>query len=436
MAIDPSIALGFRQPEAPSQLNMLAQAMQLQGMQRQNQMGVLDMQDRQAAAAEREALRNYLAGGANLDTPEGQAGLFKAAPTMAAKIQKDRLDLKATQSQIGEREAQTRVREVELVNKTAEQFKNFWGQVQTPQQAQQLIAQAYAHPILGKALPGTAEEAAARIPTDPAQFGQYLQRQILGADEFIKRNTLTLEQSMKLDEQKRSNRASEGLTARGQDMADQRAREATQSAMSKPFEVTGPEGNPILVQQDKNGKLVPVTDFQPKGMGPTKLTEDQGKATGWLVQANNAFSNMKNALKKNPSAAQPGVNDAIAAIPSFGVGEALANTMRGAERQKFLQGASSLSEALLRAATGAGVNRDEAIQKVKELTPVFGESDETTKQKMDSIPLYIEALKVRAGPGAKQLPGIVERATAGGGASGSWDNQPSGDDPLGIRKPK
>ena len=195
MAIDPSIALGFRPPEAPSQLNMLAQAMQLQGMQRQNQMGALDMQDRQAAAAEREALRNYLAGGANLDTPEGQAGLFKAAPTMAAKIQKDRLDLKATQSQIGEREAQTRshdaqtrVREVELVNKTAEQFKNFWGQVQTPQQAQQLIAQAYAHPVLGKALPGTAEEAASRIPTDPAQFGQYLQRQILGADEFIKLN--------------------------------------------------------------------------------------------------------------------------------------------------------------------------------------------------------------------------------------------------------
>jgi hypothetical protein len=45
--------------------------------------------------------------------------------------------------------------------------------------------------------------------------------------------------------------------------------------------------------------------------------------------------------------------------------------MRGADRQKFMQGSSSLSEALLRAATGAGVNKDEAAQKIQELTPVF-----------------------------------------------------------------
>jgi hypothetical protein len=129
------------------------------------------------------------------------------------------------------------------------------------------------------------------------------------------------------------------------------------------------------------------------------------------VQADNAFGNMKKALEADPSAARPGINDAIAAIPSFGLGEVIGNSMRSKERQMFMQGASSLSEALLRAATGAGVNKDEAVQKIKELTPVFGEAAATTKQKMDAIPLYIESLKVRAGPGAKQLPGIVERAT-------------------------
>lgn len=301
MAIDPSIALGFRQPEAPSQLNMLAQAMQLQGMQRQNQMGALDMQDRQAAAAEREALRNYLAGGANLDTPEGQAGLFKAAPTMAAKIQKDRLDLKATQSQIGEREAQTRshdaqtrVREVELVNNTAAQFKDFWGQVQTPQQAKQLIAQAYAHPVLGKALPGTAEEAASRIPTDPAQFGQYLQRQILGADEFIKRNTLTLEQSMTKKEQERHNKATEGA-AYGT-LAVARERLALDKAQPKGI-LDSDRG---LMVDPRTGEGKPVTvGGAPVGAKPDAATKKELMS---LNQQESIIDGAIAAVRKTPSA--------------------------------------------------------------------------------------------------------------------------------------
>jgi hypothetical protein len=127
-------------------------------------------------------------------------------------------------------------------------------------------------------------------------------------------------------------------------------------------------------------------------------------------------------MESTPSSAKPGFPDAVAALP-WGIGEAPANMMRGADRQKFMQGASSLSEALLRAATGAGVNRDEALQKIREITPVFGERPETTKQKMDAIPLYIESLKVRAGPGAPLAAGVMP---ASGGATGSWGAPASG----------
>jgi hypothetical protein len=135
-----------------------------------------------------------------------------------------------------------------------------------------------------------------------------------------------------------------------------------------------------------------------------KMTEDQGKATGWLVQAENAYGNMQGAMKSTPSAAKPGFPDMVAAVPGMG---GIANSMRGADRQKFMQGASSLSEALLRAATGAGVNKEEAQQKIQELTPVFGEAQETTDQKMAAIPLYIESLKVRAGPGAPKAAAVL-----------------------------
>lgn len=161
------------------------------------------------------------------------------------------------------------------------------------------------------------------------------------------------------------------------------------------------------------------------GKNPDNMTEDQAKATGWLVQAQNAYANMMKAINPNtgtPSAARPGFNDALAAIPSFGATEAIANTMRSSDRQKFMQASSSLSEALLRAATGAGVNKDEAAQKVKELTPVAGESEETTAQKLASIPLYLKSLEIRAGAGAKKAQSIFAPAQV----------DPS--DPLGMRR--
>lgn len=160
-------------------------------------------------------------------------------------------------------------------------------------------------------------------------------------------------------------------------------------------------------------------------MGKSSMTEDQGKATNWLVQATNAFGNMQGAMARAPGVEKPGFLDAMAALPSMGVGNAVANSLRSPDRQQFIQGASSLSEALLRAATGAGINNQEAEQKVKELTPIFGEDAATTKQKMESVKLYLDALKVRAGPGAKQAASIL----GGKPATSGYDVE----DPLGLR---
>lgn len=65
-------------------------------------------------------------------------------------------------------------------------------------------------------------------------------------------------------ERARSNRASEGLTARGQNMQDARSRETNALTLSKPFEVLGADGKPMLVQQDKAGNIRPVEGFMPK----------------------------------------------------------------------------------------------------------------------------------------------------------------------------
>lgn len=119
-------------------------------------------------------------------------------------------------------------------------------------------------------------------------------------------------------------------------------------------------------------------------------TEDERKAAGWLAQAENAWNNMSNIIRKNPQAIEQGLMERV-------VPEGVANVVRSEDRQMFLQGARSLSEAALRAATGAGVNYEEARQKIEELTPVYGDKPAVIKQKLDSVKVYLDSLKSRAG---------------------------------------
>lgn len=149
----------------------------------------------------------------------------------------------------------------------------------------------------------------------------------------------------------------------------------------------------------------------PQGQAPApKLTEDQGKAMGWLTQATNAYNNMQNAMVAKDAAGNPiidaktGQPKRADVNPSFleaiAPGEAALNLVRSPARQQYMQGAESMSEAILRAATGAGVTKDEALQKAKELTPRLGDTEALIKQKEAAIPLYLESLKTRAGAGA------------------------------------
>jgi hypothetical protein len=167
---------------------------------------------------------------------------------------------------------------------------------------------------------------------------------------------------------------------------------------------------------------------QPVPAGGGQPSEDERKAAGWLTQANTAFANMQQAIKDDPSAAQPTTRElAIGAVP--GVGQGAAYAAMSPARQRFTTAASSLSEAILRAATGAGVNKDEALQKVQELTPRWGEHPDTTSMKQQMAAMYLQALEARAGRAAPQAPRTTNfpRARAAGAASapsgGGWSIQ-------------
>jgi hypothetical protein len=187
---------------------------------------------------------------------------------------------------------------------------------------------------------------------------------------------------------------------------------------------SGPNNEPIfrsnsgqLFSYDQGGQPVAYAGpVNPKASsaGPT---EDQSKAAGWFFQADNARRNMAAVVQKNPGAAYPTITErGLGAVPLFG--EDIANSLRNEDRQKFVQAAASMSEALLRAATGAGINESEAKQKAAELTPQLGDKPGTVKQKMDAYDVYMKSLQARAG-----------RALPAGAAGPGADT-----DPLGLRK--
>jgi hypothetical protein len=214
-----------------------------------------------------------------------------------------------------------------------------------------------------------------------------------------------------------NNAAQVGAAIRGQNLTD--ARERAAQAGQVEYQ-TDANGNLVALPKriGAGGTIAPIpvmSDGKPMP-GTSKLTEDQAKATGWLVQASNAWDNMQKVYATNPAAARPGTADMVASVPGLGT---VGNAARSADRQKFVQASGSLSESLLRAATGAGINAWEAQQKVDELTPKWGEPPEVTQQKMDAIPLYIETLKARAGSGAQQAARVLatrgsQPAVAGG----------------------
>lgn len=174
---------------------------------------------------------------------------------------------------------------------------------------------------------------------------------------------------------------------------------------------TTPDGQAALT-------FIPGGPADPATKSQGNPTEDERKAAGWFFQADNARRNMENVVKRNPGAAYPTVVErGTGAIPLFG--EDIANKLRPEDRQMFVQAAGSMAEALLRAATGAGVNESEARQKVAELVPQLGDKPGTVKQKTDSYGVYMSSLQARAG---RALP---QNAA---GASPAASN-----DPFGIR---
>lgn len=400
MPAEASIYSLIQQPKLTSPMEAYGGALQLKALVDQQALGDLQRKQLMDADQENQRIRDLFASGR---TPTG-AEVFAASPKTGLTYQKTLLENKKTQSEIDKNR-------IAGMKDTIDIFRNALGPVNDQ------ASYAAWRSSLVKEIPQFGA-------TVPEQFSVEAKRDLLlKGDELAKHLTPRSERVdvggriEVVDMNPITNPAIKGtkfdksLTpGEVQAGAHQRATLAETQRHNAVNERNAAltAGVPSGFMRVQEGNLAPIPGgpADPNTVNARRQdnpTEDERKAAGWLAQATNAYNNMAKVMKDSPGAEGPGWGEALVSnLPV--VGDAAARAIRPASRDSFMQAASSFSEAALRAATGAGVNKDEAIQKIRELTPLWTDNAATRQQKLDSMKVYLDSLAARAGRAVASTP--------------------------------
>lgn len=415
--VNASIPLQGRQYQIKSPVEHYTNALALQNAQQANDFNALKMSQAQwADANDREsdaAMREFYSG--SRDDASLNA-LARRSPKAYTAEQKRRLDEEKERAEIRSKKATTEKTELER-------------QIKVRDYGAQLIRGAVDQPTWSRVrdeyvrLAGP--DAAARIPVefDP----QY-------RDMWLK-STLSEKEQLEATARQRAADVAEAnnlvtVSATGKASPNEmvigaKSRIAQAGAAQVPIQVVPTAGGlgavtTRVVRGQPTVNIIPINEPGGDRAKPAPSiaggTEDERKAAGWFKQSVFAFKNMTDALAQDPEAAQPGaVERGLQFLPGT-LGDDAANARRSPQRQRYMQAASSFSEAVLRAATGAGVNKEEALQKVNEITPRYGDGPEVILQKQEALSMYLESLRTRAGkalPAGTPLPPGADAKTDG-----------------------
>ncbi len=187
--------------------------------------------------------------------------------------------------------------------------------------------------------------------------------------------------------------AGHAITMRGQNMTDARTRESTSATMSKPFEVTGPDGTPQLVQQDKQGNITPVQGFGPKAGASKPLNDSQAKALLFGTRMQEAEKVLGGLQGKYSPAAINAKNgaEAIGGITGA-IGSSVGNMMLSTESQQAEQAQRDFINAVLRRESGAAIAPSEFANASKQYFDQPNDKPEVKAQKAANRKLSISGL--------------------------------------------
>lgn len=397
------VGRGVQPVEDPQ--NALLKALKLQGAQQELQTGSMKMDEYRRGVERNNKLQQLLSG--DYATPQARGdALFKGG------FLKEGQDYLSNDAEVAQKRATAKKSDIEVLDKSLGIAKSFVSQVQTPEQAAAYIEGLYSDAVLGpiaaKMLPK--EGALKNIPQDPAQLMRWKAGHMsmtadklmelslpklltsdvgnakvtTGFDQFTGQPLAGTGQRQEVfqspDNAATNARAvSEGAANRAQQervslRADARSREATAATLTKPFEVTGPDGSAMLVQQDKQGNIRPVQGYGPKAGTEKPLNDTQSKALLFGSRMREAGKVLDALAKDGTSASVPGSR------AGYGIGSTI-TALSSSKQQQLDQAKRDFVNAVLRRESGAVIADSEFENADKQYFPQIGDSKEVIAQK-------------------------------------------------------
>jgi len=357
MAIDASIPLQVQAPANP--LAQYTQLAQLQAMQTQGKLADVQLQGQQRAQERQNKLSQLLSGDYATPDAREQALLKGGFADESLKLGKDRRENTKIQTD-------TEATQFKTAHEKIIALQNVIGAARDPASYMQALQ--------------AAQSMGLDVSKAPQQFDPaYVQNAGLQAQTAKERLEAEARkrgldiQALSQQEAGRHNRASEGLTARGQNMTDARARETTAATLTKPFEITGEDGKPVLVQQDKQGNIKPVQGYTPKQGASKPLTDSQSKALLFGSRMQESGAILDELADQGRTTSVPGSRAPV-------VGAAI-TALSGEKNQKLEQAKRDFINATLRRESGAVIADSEFDNAEKQYFPQIGDSEAVKAQK-------------------------------------------------------
>lgn len=425
MPFDTSIYGQIKQPEVQNPLNALAQFAAVQQAQNTNRLADLTFAQHQRSLDSDNALAGLLSKG--LKPEEVATGLASQGyGNKSLEYAKQQQELVNKQADAEKDRATAKKTSLEAANIALTQHRAMLNNVNDPQSGMQWLVAGYQNPDTKPIFErfGPVDEALKRFQasvTDPASFAKWKQGASMNADELIK---YTTPDANTVANNKQSDTNSQRTAASSKYATDSAARTAANTlsaGMSTPEYKQGEDGNwyalPKKVAPGAGISAAPVMgpDGKPLGAG-SKLTESQGKATGFAARMESADKTINGLISqgtKTPSLIKQGLDS----VPLIGgtLGSAANKFAASPDQQRMEQAQRDFVNAVLRQESGASISPSEFDNAAKQYFPQPGDSPAVIQQKAQNRAIAVSSMKTQAGPGAKSIPDILKT----GGQSGA-----------------
>ena len=434
MPVDASIAMGVRAPQIENPLNALAQAMQLQGMQRQGELQGLQVQQAKQGMADEQAARQVISANQDAAPQDLIRKLRVVNPAMALKMEAAQIDADLKRSQTKEHSAKGDELVAKMAKAKQDQMAAMAGSLSSLDQVPEFLNQMVAESS-GKVTPDQVKKLQAAFAADFQGTKQRLLEQAMSPDAlqkmrqpdfvemfdgknkfFFDRNpfSTTPDNKRRMGEVQMQATIAEQETARAN--RERERNQAGQLAVSQGQLGVAQSNLGLKRQEVENGKWSndlergiqvnmstgetrPITEGgNPVGLKAKPFTESQGKDAGFALrmeESDKILSALDGKYSSNALAYKNKGDNFPVVGPNVG---AWMNKRMTQEERSAFQAQKNFLNAVLRRESGAMISVSEFSDGVRQYFPQDGDTPTDLAQKAAARRQAYAGIKVSAGP--------------------------------------